>query len=94
MSVFIDKLREELEDQEFPNMDLKKAVFRLLNLKEDQMISRSTESPDPPEQPNDKKPKPDGGPTEEEILSDSINSELGTIRGNLKTSIEKLLELK
>ena len=70
MSAFIDKLREELEGQEFPSTELKKAVFRLLNLKEE-VSSRGLDG-DPVDDDNKERPKPDGGPTEEEILSNSI----------------------
>ena len=91
MSSFIDKLREEFEGQEFPTVELKKEVFKLLNLKEEELASRSLED-DPPRKKQGERPKPDGGPSEVEVLINSISTKIETVRGNLKSSIEELLK--
>lgn len=88
-----EKIRETLEGLEFPNKDLKKNVYKLLNIKEAVVMSRGGDPNPPPSNPPEEVPKPDGGPTEEEILVGAIKNQIDGSQESLRTAVQSLLNM-
>lgn len=94
MSTSIEKIRGELEGLDFTNIELKKAVFKLLSLKESKVLTRGLQATDPPKKKKtDPIVRPDGGPSEEKILTDLIQGQLATVSSKDKEIIQELLNM-